>query len=110
MKLASIGRQGVVSDLRRVLDAVDAKLGKAQSDAVQVWWHPVSKTVFLSCGDWASPEPWLEAISEVPGVQNIDDDRECEMGNGWIKVRDTRRLGDRELSPERQAEIWPLQV
>lgn len=83
------------STIEKLRDVLGKVKGNGQQDALKVWWHPEKKKAFVSVGDWAKSDHWHKAIATIVGKQNIEGSPESGPdGDGWIQVRDTRRIYD----------------
>lgn len=86
------------SMIQKLRDALKDVRHDGQRDAIQVWWHPRLKKVFMSGGDWVDSgvvKDWVDAVKNVVRTDKVDYEPESgPSGTGWEQVRDTRRLRD----------------
>lgn len=100
MKLKSLN-ENTISRLRTALYGLNN-----HGDAAAVWYNPSLDKVFISVGDWADYDRWVDAVRPI--VPNIETAKEAGPGNnGWVVVRDYARIKDsfRPMTPERRLEL-----
>jgi hypothetical protein len=76
-------------------------------DSAIVWVSDDGRRVFISVGDWASPNKWVDAVTPLVGRDNIETTHEGGPdGGGWVIVRDYHRIKDNfSMTPERRLEV-----